>query len=36
MMPGVKRIGGKVVEFTSGDFAEAYRTFVALLMLTRD
>ncbi len=36
MMPGVKRTGGKVVEFTSGDFAEAYRTFVGLLMLTRD
>lgn len=36
MMPGVKRTGGKTVEFTSADFAEAYRNFIALLMIARD
>lgn len=36
LLPGVKRSGGSSIYYTSQDFAEAYRTFAALLMVTRD
>lgn len=36
LIPGIKRVGGKSVQFRAEDYLEAFRTFVALLMVTRD
>ncbi len=36
LVPGTKRTGPTVIQYRADDFPEAYRTFAALLMVTRD